>query len=70
MDVDFGVVPEECEKEMSIKFCNSGAADIPLKLTVQVILNVLPSYIADGVTFFPSFQYRCAPISPDSVSAV
>jgi hypothetical protein len=45
MNVDFGVLPEECAKEMSLKFCNPGAASIPLKLITvhQVILNVLLS---------------------------
>jgi hypothetical protein len=43
MNVDFGVLPEECAKEMSLKFCNPGAASIPLKLITvhQVSANVL-----------------------------
>ena len=45
MDLDFGVLPEECAKEMSLKFSNPGSASIPLKLITvhQVFVNVLPS---------------------------
>ncbi|XP_021919602.1 uncharacterized protein LOC110829806 isoform X3 [Zootermopsis nevadensis] len=34
MILDFGVLPEECAKKMSLKFCNSGSATIPLKLII------------------------------------
>jgi hypothetical protein len=46
MNLDFGVLPEECAKEMNLKFCNPGSASIPLKLITvhQVIVIVLPSY--------------------------
>jgi hypothetical protein len=41
MSLDFGVLPEECAKEISLKFRNSGSASIPLKLITvhQVIIN-------------------------------
>jgi len=41
MNLDFGVLPEECAKEMSLKFSNPGSASIPLKLITvhQVIVN-------------------------------
>jgi hypothetical protein len=44
MNLDFGVLPEECAKEMSLKFCNPGSASIPLKLITvhQVIVILLP----------------------------
>jgi hypothetical protein len=48
--LDFGVVPEECAKEISLKICNSGSANIPLELAIdhQVIGNVV---------FFPFLKY-------------
>jgi hypothetical protein len=43
MSLDFGVLPEECAKEKSLKLCNPGSATVPLKLITfhQVIVIVV-----------------------------
>jgi hypothetical protein len=42
MSLDFGVLPEECAKEISLKFRNPGTASIPLKLvTVHQVITVV-----------------------------
>jgi hypothetical protein len=42
MSLDFGVLPEECAKEINLKFHNPGAASIPLKLiTVHQVITIV-----------------------------
>jgi hypothetical protein len=42
MSLDFGVLPEECANEISLKFHNRGAASIPLKLvTIHQVITVV-----------------------------
>jgi hypothetical protein len=42
MSLDFGMLPEECAKEISLKFRNPGTASIPLKLiTVHQVITIV-----------------------------